>query len=151
MATLRRSLLLKGCGRLFQDGVPTGLSLLTLFGGGLRLRKYGDTNNRSQASLQGPKWMSSVTQDSSVPCARNCSHTAPFCHFLLLIPVTYQVWLGGLFSFKKWSLEAKAMITCSTWYIFFSFNFSLHTINWIIKFHSEVFLQLHSIWRSYTG
>lgn len=85
-----------------------------------RLRKYGDPNNRNQASLQGPKCMSSVTQDSFlVPCAWNCSHTAPFCHFLFLIPVTSQVWLGGLFSFKKWLLEAETMNTYSTWYIFF--------------------------------
>lgn len=113
--TLRRSLLLKRWGRLFQDGVPRGLSLLTLFGGGLRLRKYGDTNDRNQASLQGPKWMSSVTQDSFfVLCARNCSHTALFCHFLFLIPVTSQVCLNRLFSFKKWSLEAEAMNTYST-------------------------------------
>lgn len=114
-ATLRRSLLLKRWGRLFQDGVPRGLSLLTSFGGDLRLRKYGDTNDRNQASLQGPKWMSSVTQDSFlVPCARNCSHTAPFCHFLFLIPVTSQVCLNGLFSFKKWFLKAEAMNTYST-------------------------------------
>lgn len=43
--TLRRGHFLKRLGRDFQDGVPQGLLLLTLFGDYMRLRNYGDTNN----------------------------------------------------------------------------------------------------------
>lgn len=44
---LRSGQFLKRSGRVFQDDVPGELSLLTLFGGGLRLRKYRDTNKPS--------------------------------------------------------------------------------------------------------
>lgn len=127
------------------------LPLLTLFGGGLRLRKYGDTNNRSQASLQGPKWMSSVTQDSS--CAL-CKKLFSHCPLLSLSIVNTSDFPGldwRTFQFQEVVIGGRGNDHMFNVIHIFSFNFSLHTINWIIKFHSEVFLQLHSICRLYAG